>query len=236
MAPISSSLAVRVGACQLPPSRYFPPVEAAGRDGLIAIGGTLTPEMLLDAYRRGIFPWPAENLLAWWSPDPRAILELDRFHVSRRLARTIASGKFRVTCDRDFAGVIQGCATAQRRASATWITSPLKSAYVRMHQLGHAHSVEAWLDDRLVGGVYGIALGAMFAAESMFYLERDASKVALAALVAHLRRRGYELLDIQQLTPHTASLGASEIPRGEFLDRLAHARDQRLPFGTDLEA
>lgn len=217
------------------PSRFFPPPESASRDGLLAVGGNLTPEWLLDAYRHGIFPWPTNNILAWWSPDPRAIIEVDELRVSRRLARTVAGDRFSVTCDRDFAAVIRGCATAQSRDRATWLTRPLQLAYERLHRLGNAHSIEVWRDGRLAGGVYGVALGAMFAAESMFYFERDASKVALVRLVAHLNARGYELLDIQQLTPHTARLGAREIPRDVYLARLRGALEKRASFGFVLE-
>jgi leucyl/phenylalanyl-tRNA--protein transferase len=206
----------------------------AGKDGLIAVGGNLLPETLIDAYHHGIFPWPTGDVLAWWSPDPRAVLEFDRLHISQRLRRTLRSKRFELTSDRDFAGVIHGCATAQHRARGTWITPALRSAYERMHHLGYAHSIEAWRDDQLVGGVYGIGMGAMFAAESMFYTQRDASKVALVHLVRHLQSRGYLLLDIQQLTPHTARLGASEIPRPEFLQRLSAAISRPVTFGRKL--
>lgn len=207
----------------LAPAKLFPPVEDSDGDGLLAIGGTLEPEWLLDAYSHGIFPWPSGRLLAWWSPDPRAVLELDALHVSRRLAKTCRSPRWQVTFDRDFAGVMAGCGTAQHRRYSTWITPDMRRAYLRMHELGFAHSVEVWHDGQLAGGTYGIALGAYFAAESMFYFVRDASKVAVVHLVGHLRARGHQLLDIQQLTPHTASLGATEIPRKEFLERLARA-------------
>lgn len=205
----------------------------------MAVGGRLTPEWLLDAYRHGIFPWPVEDgrlaWLMWWSPDPRAVLELDEFRVSRRLRRTCKSGRFRVTCDRDFSGVIHGCATSQDRPNAVWLTDDMRAAYVQLHQLGFAHSVEVWQAEELVGGVYGVALGALFAGESMFYRARDASKVALVHLVRHLKSRGYELFDIQQLTPHTERLGAKEIPRSDFLARLAQAVDAPVTFGDSLE-
>lgn len=205
--------------------RFFPPPTASTEDGLVCIGGRLAPEWLLDAYSHGIFPWPMweDEPIAWWSLDPRAIFELDGFHTSRRLQRTLRSGKFTVTHNRDFRGVIQGCATAAGREEGTWLTPSMLAAYCRMHELGHAHSVEMWHEGKLAGGIYGIAIGGLFAAESMFYRVRDASKAALAHLIAHLRERGYTLLDVQQLTPHTASLGAKEIPRVEYLRRLAHA-------------
>jgi leucyl/phenylalanyl-tRNA--protein transferase len=210
----------------LPPSRFFPPAEDADPEGLIAFGGRLTPEWLLDAYTHGIFPWPLTDLeapLAWWSPDPRAIIEFDRFHVSRRLRRTCRSTKFEVTRDLDFAGVIRGCAMAPSRIGQTWLTPEMIGAYIRLHELGHAHSVEVWYSRELAGGVYGVAAGGLFAAESKFYRMRDASKVALVYLVEHLKTRGYALLDIQQLTPHTARFGAAAIPRTEYLVRLGEA-------------
>jgi leucyl/phenylalanyl-tRNA---protein transferase len=211
--------------------RYFPPPENAGRYGVLARGGFLTPEWLLDAYTHGIFPWPlGDRSLAWFSPDPRAIIDLDEFHVSRRLRDTLRSGKFEVVFDRDFAGVIDGCASAQHRRYSTWITPEMRAAYVKMHELGHAHSIEAWHQGRLCGGTYGLAIGGVFAGESMFYRERDASKVALVGLVEHLKRRGYALFDIQQLTPHTESFGAKEIPRREYLRRLQAALPLPVTF------
>ena len=176
-----------------------------------------------------------DNPMFWWSLDPRAIIELDGLHVSRRLARTLRAGRFEVTCDRDFSGVIRGCAGGPGREGGTWITPRMIRAYRRMFALGHAHSVEAWHEGRLAGGVYGVAIGGLFAAESMFHHVRDASKVALARLVEHLRRRGYRLLDIQQLTPHTARLGATEIPRREYLARLADAVVLPVTFGDRIE-
>lgn len=210
----------------LQPSKYFPPAEDADSEGLIGFGGKLSPDWLLDAYSHGIFPWPISDFdgpLAWWSLDPRAVIEFDRFHVSRRLRRTCRGAKFEVTRDLDFAGVIRGCAMAPGRLNQTWLTPEMIDAYVRLHQLGHAHSVEVWYERELAGGVYGVSIGGLFAAESKFYRVRDASKVALVHLVDHLRASGFTLLDIQQLTPHTARLGAIEIPRTEYLTRLAAA-------------
>jgi leucyl/phenylalanyl-tRNA--protein transferase len=219
-------------------SRFFPPPEMADDDGLIAIGGKLTPAWLLDAYRHGIFPWPFTgdvSMMTWWSPDPRAIFELDEFHVPRRLLRTCRSGKFSVTCDQDFAGVIQGCATENGRAGSTWLFPAMIRAYTRLFELGCAHSIEVWHEGRLAGGTYGVAIGGAFAAESKFYRVRDASKVALVHLIGHLRSRGYALLDIQQLTSHTASLGAIEIPRREYLRRLQESLSLPVTFGDRLE-
>jgi leucyl/phenylalanyl-tRNA---protein transferase len=210
----------------LPPSRFFPPAESATEDGLVGVGGQLSPDWLLDAYSHGIFPWPVDGIdepVFWWSLDPRAIIELDELRVSRRLRRTLRSGRFEITRDRDFSGVVQGCAHGPGREGGTWITPRMIRAYTEMFELGHAHSVEAWHEGELAGGVYGLALGGLFAAESMFYRVRDASKAVLVHLVEHLARRGYRLLDIQQLTPHTARLGAVEISRGEYLRRLADA-------------
>lgn len=210
----------------LPPSEHFPPAEEADNEGLIGFGGNLSPEWLLDAYRHGIFPWPITDFeapLAWWSLDPRAVIEFDRFYVSRRLRRTYRGGKFEITRDVDFAGVIRGCAMAPGRVNQTWLTPEMIAAYIRLYEMGYAHSVEVWHQHELAGGVYGVALGGMFAAESKFFRVRDASKVALLHLVEHLRDAGFTLLDIQQLTPHTARLGAMNIPRSEYLVRLAES-------------
>jgi leucyl/phenylalanyl-tRNA---protein transferase len=196
--------------------------------GFVAVGGDLQPKTLLRAYRSGVFPWFDEgDPILWWSPDPRAIFELDRFHVSRRLARTVRSDRFRMTLDHDFAGVIRGCAQRER---GTWITPLMIDAYERLHQLGHAHSVEIWAGEQLAGGVYGVAIGGFFAGESMFTRVRDASKVGLVHLVEHLLARGYTLFDIQMVTPHTASLGALEIPRREYLARLKMALTRDVSF------
>jgi leucyl/phenylalanyl-tRNA--protein transferase len=196
--------------------------ELADADGLVAIGGDLRPARLLEAYRRGIFPWYSEgDPVCWWSPDPRAVFELDGLHVSRRLRRTLRAGRFTLTVNRAFGAVIRGC--AKRPGEGTWITPEMIAAYERLHRLGHAHSVEAWWDGELGGGIYGVAVGGLFAGESMFTRRRDASKVALAFLVDRLRERGFQLFDIQFLTAHTARLGAIEIPRKEYLARLRRA-------------
>jgi leucyl/phenylalanyl-tRNA--protein transferase len=217
----------------LPPSRFFPPAEEADPEGLVGLGGSLAADWLIDAYRHGIFPWPITDFeapLAWWSPDPRAVIEFDRFHVSRRLRRTCRGAKFEVTRDVDFAGVIRGCAMAPGRLNQTWLTPEMIDAYIKLHEIGCAHSIEVWHQHELAGGVYGVALGGMFAAESKFYRVRDASKVALVHLVDHLRAQGFTLLDIQQLTAHTARLGAMAIPRTQYLGRLAEAIDLGVCF------
>lgn len=204
------------------PSRFFPPVEQCDEDGLLVMGGELSPDFLFDAYTHGIFPWPIgeSSPLLWWSPDPRGIFELDDVHFSRRLLRTCRSDRFKVTFNVDFAGVIRSCA---KMHGPTWITREMIAGYVRLHKLGMAHSVETWHDDRLVGGVYGVAICGLFAAESMFRTMTDASKAALYFLVERLRRRGYKLLDIQMVTPHTERFGAVEISRDEYLVRLDEA-------------
>jgi leucyl/phenylalanyl-tRNA--protein transferase len=207
----------------------------ADEDGLVGIGGRLDPEWLLDAYSHGIFPWPITgqtNILAWWSLNPRAVIEPARLHVARRLARTVRSGRFRVTTDQDFAGVMQGCATADDRRENTWITPEMTVAYQRLFELGHAHSFEVWHDGQLAGGLYGVAIGGLFAAESMFHYVRDASKVGLVRMVEHLQARGYQLIDIQQLTTATSPFGAVEIPRREYLRRLALALRKPVTFGS----
>ena len=202
----------------------FPPVDEANDEGLLAIGGDLSPERLLLAYRSGIFPWFEEGFpVLWWSPDPRAIVELDELHVSRRLLRTYRRGSFRLTLDRAFERVMRGC--GESRVEGTWITESMIEAYGALHRLGHAHSVEAWQDDELVGGIYGVSIGGFFAGESMFYRRRDASKVALVHLVELLRRCGFGLFDVQILNEHTARHGAKEISRDEYLRRLKAAID-----------
>lgn len=233
-----SWLQVKRVAFALPKSKFFPPAEMAETEGVVLFGGRLTPEWLLDAYAHGIFPWPifdGTDIVVWWSPDPRAIFEFDRFRVSRRLMRTCLSDRFEVTCDRDFSGVIEGCASSGDRVENTWLTPKMIAAYTRLHELGHAHSIEVWHEGKLAGGTYGVTMGGLYAGESMFFRERDASKVALVHLMHHLRVRGYTLFDIQQCTAHTISLGAVEIPRDEYLSRLNVALRQPIRFGSKLE-
>jgi leucyl/phenylalanyl-tRNA--protein transferase len=211
----------------LPRDIVFTPGEPSA-EGLVAVGGDLSPERLLHMYRHGVFPWYNEDCpILWWSPDPRAIFDLDAFHVPRRLRRTLRSGRFTHTIDGDFAAVIRGCAD---RRVGTWITPDMIAAYEKLHELGHAHSLEVWHQGELAGGIYGVALGGLFAGESMFSQIRDASKVALALLVEHLRERGYVLFDIQVITEHTARFGARNIPRNEYLRRLRHALTLTVTF------
>ena len=202
----------------------------ADADGLVGVGLGLTTERLLEAYRRGIFPFYDDTTpVLWWSPDPRAVFELDGMHVSRRLARTVRSGKFTPTVDRCFRRIIEGCAD-RGPGRGCWLLPEMIEAYTRLHELGHAHSLEVWHDGALAGGVYGVAVGGLFAAESMFTRMRDGSKVALAFLIEHLRARGFELCDIQMSTPHTLSLGAVEIARSEYLRRLRKALRREAVF------
>jgi leucyl/phenylalanyl-tRNA--protein transferase len=198
----------------------FPNPRWVPADAPLAWDGDLEPETLLDAYRHGIFPWPvSDRTICWWSPDPRAVLPLDGIHVSRSLRRTLRSGRFLCTQDTVFAEVVACC--ADRRAEGTWITPAMVRAYIRLHQLGHAHSVEVWdAGGVLVGGIYGVAVGAAFSGESMFHRATDASKVALIELVARLRAGGFQLFDAQLPTPHLASMGAVVVPRSVFLRRL----------------
>jgi leucyl/phenylalanyl-tRNA---protein transferase len=196
--------------------------ETADEEGLVAVGGDLGLLTLLDAYRHGCFPWYGEGMpVCWWSPDPRAIIPLDGLHVSRRLARTVRSGRFTTSVNRDFAGVIHAC--AHRPGEGTWLTREMIDAYRNLHAFGHAGSVEVWAGDELAGGVYGVAIGGLFAAESMFHRVTDASKVALVALLERLNERGFTLLDIQMVTPHTTRMGAVEVPRRDYLARLRGA-------------
>ena len=181
-------------------------------------------ELLEEAYRQGIFPMAdPEDGLGWFSPDPRTVIELDRFHISRRLARTIRAGKFTMTADRDFEGVMHGCAEERPDREGTWISEEIIEAFVALHRLGKAHSVEAYHDGRLAGGIYGVSLGGAFMGESMFTRVRDASKVSLAFLVERLRERGYVLFDVQYTTPHLKRFGAVEISRRDYLRRLEKA-------------
>ena len=200
----------------------FPPPESADAGGFVAAGGDLTVERLLAAYRQGLFPWSV-NPVTWWSPDPRGILELDHFHVPASLAKIIRRGSYEITFDRAFEEVMRACAAPAPGRETSWITEEFITAYTRLHQQGHAHSVECWSEGRLVGGIYGVSIGGLFAGESMFHRADNASKVALYHLVQHLRMKGCCLFDVQMVTPITRTLGATEIPRREYLRRLAAA-------------
>jgi leucyl/phenylalanyl-tRNA--protein transferase len=200
----------------------FPNPRQADSQGLVAIGGDLSVARLLLAYGSGIFPW-TDSPVTWWSPDPRAILEWDRFHVSKSLARTLRKGAFRTTTDQAFRQVMENCAALGPGRGETWISSKFLEAYTRLHEQGHAHSVECWQNDKLVGGIYGVAIGGFFAGESMFHRVNDASKIALFYLIEHLQQRAFTLFDIQVLTPITTKLGGIAIPREEYLKRLTTA-------------
>ena len=204
----------------------FPPVEQASPEGLLAVGGDLRPERLFEAYRHGIFPWYSDGQpILWWSPDPRAVLFPDKLHISRSLKRSLRPGIFSVTLDRCFRDVMQHCAgpRPQYPDGGTWITAEMLEAYTRLHELGYAHSVETWQEGQLVGGLYGVALGGAFFAESMFTRASDASKVALVSLVRQLQTWGFRLMVCQQSSLHIKMLGAEAIPRRNFLDHLTAA-------------
>src|SRR5574343_1018681 len=208
----------------LGPHDPFPPLETARDDagGLLAVGATLHPERILDAYRRGIFPWgTVEGFPVWYSPDPRMVLIPEEFRLSRSLGKRLRQGEYEVRFDSDFAGVIAGCAQTPRAGQdGTWITDDMRQAYIRLHELGWAHSVETWQGGKLVGGLYGLAIGRMFYGESMFSHRTDASKFAFAHLVRYLVANQFGLIDCQMYTEHLASLGGREIPRRDFIARL----------------
>ena len=207
----------------------FPEVDQALRDpdGLLAVGGSLSTRRLLNAYRHGIFPWYSQGEpILWWSPDPRLVLFPEHLRVSRSLRKTLRRGLFRVTVDRDFRQVMRACAAPRDDGPGTWITAEMLDAYARLHDLGHAHSVEVWSDERLVGGLYGVAVGRVFFGESMFSRETDASKVALVHLVERLQAWGYHLIDCQIRTEHLIRLGAEEIPRARFVELIRGWRQE----------
>jgi len=211
----------------------FPAPELAEPDGLLAVGGDLSPRRLLLAYSMGIFPWfNEEDPILWWSPDPRCILEPGRLTVSRSLARVMRRETFFVTFDQAFGEVIASCAQVRKcGGEGTWITGEMLEAYCRLHEMGFAHSVECWQEGALVGGLYGVCLGRCFFGESMFHRAANASKVAFVSLARRLEEQGFELIDCQLPTPHLKSLGADEIPRDEFLRRLRQGgvRPSTLP-------
>lgn len=209
----------------------FPDPERAldEPNGLLAVGGALTPDWLLSAYAEGIFPWydNDDGPILWWSPDPRAVVAPGGLHVSRSLAKRIRNCDFTVTMDNSFSEVVTQCAAPRRSGQGTWITPRMQGAYTQLHRLGYAHSVEVWMGERLVGGLYGVSLGLMFFAESMFFRERDASKVALQHLSWQLERWQFSLIDCQVMNEHLRSLGVGEMPRSMFL---------KLVRGNDLQA
>jgi leucyl/phenylalanyl-tRNA--protein transferase len=222
--------------CQFPDSR----LALQEPNGLLAVGGSLDPDTLLSAYRQGIFPWYSDGQpLLWWSPDPRAVLFPNQLHISRSLRKTLNNSHYSITFDQAFDQVIQACAAPRTNAeeAGTWITSAMNAAYNQLHRLGYAHSVEVWEAGKLIGGLYGLALGRVFFGESMFHQQRDASKFGFVHLVHHLLNQGFQLIDCQQATPHLESLGATTIPRSQFntlLQRYCH--DDRFKPSWQLSA
>lgn len=196
----------------------FPPAELADKEGILAVGGDLSPERLINAYRHGIFPWFSEgDPIIWWSPDPRLVLLPGEIHVSKSMAKILKKNPFRLTCDRSFESVIKKCSAPREKQKQTWITQEMMEAYIDLHNLGLAHSVEVWQQKRLVGGFYGVALGKCFFGESMFFEVANASKFAFIKFAGKLFERGFLLVDCQVPTEHLKSLGAREIPRAKFL-------------------
>lgn len=210
------------------PPRAFPDVDFALEEpnGLLALGGDLAPERLLYAYAHGIFPWYSEGQpILWWSPDPRMTLEPGELKISRSLRKTMRRDDFQVTLNQCFQRVVRGCAAPRATQSGTWILPEMMHAYIRLHDLGHAHSVECWHDDELAGGLYGVAIGRVFFGESMFSVHRDASKVSLA----HLCSLGYALIDCQLPSEHLERLGARLMPRERFCQRLQQHCNESAP-------
>lgn len=211
----------------------FPDPEEADPDGLLAVGGDLSPQRLINAYANGIFPWYADNSpILWWSTNPRLILIPEELHVPRSLRRVLNKGMFSFTMDAKFSAVIRHCACCPRPAQeGTWLVEEMVDAYIVLHELGYAHSVEAWMDGELVGGLYGVALGSVFFGESMFYHVPDASKAAFASCVEQLRRWGFTLIDCQQTTHHLLRFGAQEVQRYRFLSMMREGVDRPSRVG-----
>lgn len=215
----------------------FPPLTKAMREpnGLLAAGGDLSADRLVQAYRHGCFPWFSEGQpILWWSPDPRTVLFPEELHVSRSLAKLLRQQRYQVSFDRDFEAVIQACAAPRRDADGTWITDDMQNAYTELHARGHAHSVEVWDHGELVGGLYGLAMGQLFFGESMFSRADNASKFGFVTLVNHLQAWGFVLIDCQMATRHLESLGARSIPRQQFADYLRDHLDQPTTAQWDL--
>lgn len=212
-----------IGELQAPPADS----PEAWPEGLVAIGGSLDPETLLSAYRAGVFPWSSEPAVTWWCPDPRAIFDLATWHAHRSIAKSVRRSGWTFSVDRDFVGVMRACAAPTPDRPATWINEDFVSSYSELNRRGVAHSIEVWEGEQLVGGLYGVTLGGFFGGESMFHRRTDASKAAVAYLVERLRAGGFSLLDAQVQTPHLERLGATTIPRADYLARLRAALAQR---------
>lgn len=212
----------------------FPDLETTDSEGIVGVGGNLSPGMLLSAYRQGVFPWfNIEDPIIWWCPDPRFVLYLDEVHVSRSMARLLRQGRFRLTLDEAFGRVIHACAVTPRRGQrGTWITEEMELGYRRLHEFGYAHSCEVWNGDILVGGIYGVSIGRMFFGESMFSHEDNASKVALITLSRFLRAHEFDVMDVQFHTPHVERLGGRALPRSEFLRIVADRIERRGVTGS----
>ena len=232
------SAPIRVPRLGDDPAAPFPPTSEAfdHPNGLLAGGGDLSPQRLLSAYRQGIFPWYSENSpLLWWSPAPRCVLYPQEVYLSQRTRRRYNTGRYRLTLDRAFPDVIHACAGPREYDDGTWITPDMERAYIRLHRLGQAHSLEVWLGEELAGGIYGLALGAMFFGESMFGRHTDCSKIALVALCRLLCRHGFGLLDCQVGNPHLFTMGARELSREDFEGELHRLTAQADRFGRALE-
>jgi len=202
----------------------FPPVELASRSGILAVGGDLSPQRILAAYREGIFPWYSQDEpIIWWSPDPRFVLFPDELHIAKTMKPLLKRGDFRITFDRAFDAVIAACGAPRRKERGTWITDEMREAYGALHRMGYAHSVEAWHEDQLAGGLYGVSLGRCFFGESMFATRNNASKAAFITLVKRLKELHFSLIDCQVYTAHLKSLGARHIPRPDFMSLLQGA-------------
>jgi leucyl/phenylalanyl-tRNA---protein transferase len=223
---------------RIPDEHLFPNPRLADPSGLLGVGGDLNPQRILLAYQMGIFPWYSQGQpILWWSPDPRMVLTADQVHVPRSLGKSIRKKPFRITLDTAFEQVLAGCASAYRpEQEGTWITKAMQQAYCELHRLGHAHSVEAWEGEQLVGGLYGVALGGLFSGESMFSLRSDSSKVAFIHLIRQLHLWGFQIIDCQVHTHHLARFGAKEIPRIDYLQQLEEAitlPDRKGPWRFD---
>lgn len=210
----------------------FPPANNAlvEPNGLLAVGGDLHPERLLSAYHQGIFPWfnPEEPIL-WWTPDPRAVFLIETYQPSRSLLKKLRRQDWHFSINHAFSAVIKACSDARKGQDGTWISASIQEAYTRLHRLGHAHSIEVWQGERLIGGLYGLAIGKVFCGESMFHLETDASKAAFHLLNVHLKCHGFELIDAQVMNPHLQRLGAISLPRSEFLSQLSLLSQSSVP-------